>query len=140
MGDFFRGWRRKIGIVTLVMACLSATAWMACLWDHAAINRLISDIVPPQDGRFGLLTDEASITLGTFMAFQPGQFRAANVVPPKMSIVTAQGIRLYLLPIFDIPFWRIVTPLAMLSTYLLLSKPRTSHPKSVVDTVAVEGT
>ena len=28
MGDFFHGWRRKIGVVTLLMACLFAAGWV----------------------------------------------------------------------------------------------------------------
>ena len=28
MGDFFKGWRRKVGCVTLVMACGMATMWL----------------------------------------------------------------------------------------------------------------
>jgi len=28
MGDFFKGWRRKAGCVTLVMACTFAAAWV----------------------------------------------------------------------------------------------------------------
>ena len=28
MGDFFKGWRRKVGCVTLVMACVMAAIWV----------------------------------------------------------------------------------------------------------------
>ena len=28
MGDFFKGWRRKTGIVALVMACVFMTGWV----------------------------------------------------------------------------------------------------------------
>jgi len=34
MGDFFRGWRRKSGIVTLVLACVFFVGWMRCLLHH----------------------------------------------------------------------------------------------------------
>ena len=28
MGDFFKPWRRKIGVVTLLMACVFAAGWV----------------------------------------------------------------------------------------------------------------
>jgi len=28
MGEFFKGWRRKTGVVTLVMACVFMSAWV----------------------------------------------------------------------------------------------------------------
>lgn len=33
MRDFFRGWRWKLGIVTLVMACVFAVGWVRSLSD-----------------------------------------------------------------------------------------------------------
>jgi hypothetical protein len=35
MREFFRGWRRKVGCVTLVMACVFAVAWVRSffIWD-----------------------------------------------------------------------------------------------------------
>ena len=28
MGDFFHGWRRKVGLLTLVMACVFTAGWI----------------------------------------------------------------------------------------------------------------
>ena len=38
MGEFFRGWRRKAGCVTLVMACIFVGAWARSLGTFDVIN------------------------------------------------------------------------------------------------------
>ena len=43
MGDFFKPWRRKIGVVTLVFACLVAGGWVRSL----TVREVIS--IPLQD-------------------------------------------------------------------------------------------
>jgi hypothetical protein len=39
VGDFFKGWRRKTGLVTLAMACVLTVAWMR---NYANRNQVVS--------------------------------------------------------------------------------------------------
>ena len=41
MGEFFKGWRRKVGCVTLVMACVFAAGWVRSLaiFDVVSFNQ-----------------------------------------------------------------------------------------------------
>jgi len=43
MGEFFKGWRRKIGVVTLVLACVFAVDWMR-LADYSVKEGRTSDV------------------------------------------------------------------------------------------------
>src|SRR5882757_6755381 len=38
MGEFFRGWRRKIGVVTLVMASVLTVGWTRSLTLHDCVD------------------------------------------------------------------------------------------------------
>src|SRR3954462_3489874 len=38
MREFFRGWRRKLGVATLVMACVFAAGWVRSLFHRDNIN------------------------------------------------------------------------------------------------------
>lgn len=40
MPEFFRGWKRKFGVVTLVMAYVSAVGWVRSItkWDSIYVN------------------------------------------------------------------------------------------------------
>ena len=80
MSDYFQEWRRKLGVVTLVMALLLLSAWAWCQLPDPDPDPLINKR--------------------------------------------------------DLPFWWVITPLTLLSTYLLLSKPRTSTQKKVTETIA----
>ena len=43
MGDFFYGWRRKIGCVTLVMACVFMSGWVSSIRASHAIAYSVTD-------------------------------------------------------------------------------------------------
>ena len=63
MSDFFKPWRRKIGVVTLFVACVFAGGWVICIFNHSNINRLIFNTLTGNDGCISLLTDGSSISL-----------------------------------------------------------------------------
>lgn len=42
MRQFFRGWRRKAGVVTLILACLVMAAWMRSQWVQGQVDFAIS--------------------------------------------------------------------------------------------------
>ena len=59
MGDFFHGWRRKVGCVTLVMACALALHWAG---SYSTVN-LPEDYYPDLESHHGNI--EYTIFVGT---------------------------------------------------------------------------
>jgi len=107
MGEFFKGWRRKTGIVTLVMALLSGSLWMRSYrWGEyiaCPVARIDSE-----EGSISFSRSNGELVWGTF-AVSPGRGLSKH---------------------FDIesPYSCITTPLIFLSAYLLLVKPRPKKP------------
>lgn len=50
MQEFFRGWRQKTGILTLILACVFLTAWVRSL---ILIDRIVVCISPTSRQQFG---------------------------------------------------------------------------------------
>ena len=129
VGEFFKGWRRKAGLVTLAMACLLAVGWMRSYvvedrlaftngdfrhaissfqgnvgWDHWLNS-------PPVDG-FGWSSGWRN--LNAPISPRPTYYRA----PPGSPLGQLQ---------FEsraVPYWPFVVPLTPLSAWLILGKPR----------------
>ena len=101
MFNYFRGWRRKAGLVTLLMACVFAAGWVRSLTE---IDRL---------GLFG-----------GWVCSWGGSMRLVEVSFITTQIGGASVRAAQLTPFFSIPYWMIVLPLTLLSAWLLLSKPR----------------
>ncbi|WP_010586532.1 hypothetical protein [Schlesneria paludicola] len=110
MGDFFKPLQRKMGVLTLVLACVLTAGWV----------------------RSPHIGDKIEFPLGS------GEFVVARSTPDGINLsgrrplfdarlvqVLATGLPCTLLSNWmTIPYWSIVLPLTVLSAYLLLSKPR----------------
>ena len=111
MGECFHGWRRKMGCVTLVVACFLFGIWM----------------------RSQFITD-SHLFLGSYFAqSQSGQFSIL-----QMRIVPDTPLPLYdatidISQIWSVNYLALVAPLTLLAAYLILWKPRKSPAKPVVD-------
>lgn len=106
MGDYFKLWRRKIGVVTLLMACVFMVAWMRSL--------IATDSVTlPFKNQSG--TDTIIVTRAGMVDIL---LRKASEVPGQKGRVQSR---------FPIPIMLIAIPLALLSAWLLLSKPRLAN-------------
>lgn len=98
MGDCFRGWRRKLGVVTLAMACVLASAWL----------RSFSEYHQRWSRRFDGGTSY-SVTLWN------DDIRIESLTSGKISAVREWSVAIpYLLAV----------PLTLSSAYLLLWQPR----------------
>lgn len=53
MREFFKGWRRKLGVATLVMACVFAGAWVRSLYPHWPSPLPSQFVFDEQSWRFG---------------------------------------------------------------------------------------
>lgn len=148
MREFFRGWRRKAGVVLLVMACASLTVWLRSqiATDEVRIERRgTRDVFHSFDGRIYW----CRVTL------RPGTV-PPNVFPPLVAWKTYDlshspnsrlvgpfderpntynwgwcgfyfGSEYYVNgkdAIWAVPYWSLLVPLTLLSAYLVLWKPR----------------
>jgi len=158
MGGFFHGRRRKIGVVTLMMACVLMGGWVR--------SQFITDnFGGPTQGRFevGINSIDNSIDFAVFIR---GSADKTNWRMPYHDVVengpndvafdsfdgfiwliNICGFRIgFFLPpqcfhlVCLVPYWSIVIPLTLISAYLLLSKPRVAKPKAVTEPTPAEGT
>src|SRR5664279_4247082 len=115
MREFFKGWKRKVGIVTLLLALMFMGAWgrshiskdQISLWNDGHIRNSI------------FLND-------TGVGFQQMQHNS-----PFGCFTIKNGV--------VVPYWPVITSLTLLSTYLLLSKPRQSTLKKITEPAANKG-
>ena len=162
MSDFFKGWRRKTGMVTLVLACAFMGGWVRSrsTYDAWAI---------PSLGRvFGLqskkteiyctctwLTAGGDISEGhhwpRWSSF-PIEPKNPNFIPfedrihSKFRLGEFEFVRAssdysgqsYIM--LTLPYWSAVLPLTILSAFLLLTKPRPLPLNKIPDPTTVEGT
>jgi len=154
MGEFFSGWKRKVGVLTLVMACVLAMAWLTCLTNPNLINRQFDRMIPYSGGGVTLFTDGNRISLvkgelittidevvtidhsshsTTFHASDQdaSQDDDRSTVGVSQMTVPVRLVNLNLTSVIVIPFWSIVAPLILVSVLLLLTKPRKSTEKKI---------
>lgn len=139
MSKYFTSWRRRIGVLVLVLACLFLAGWVRSLstLDRGTshFNRSMYGLTS-YNSRIHLLkltplatgapilwsSQRHSEPLDYWFEMQPVwrwdwagfQFGAAN--SKKMTEVR--------MDIWTIPYWAVVVPLTLLSTFLLLSRRR----------------
>lgn len=150
--EYFKPWRRKIGVFVLLLACLFTAAWFRSL---ETINRLKMKtaqlqfnwvtsmnggivwqrVVPVDESNWSKDINENGPTVfGEFAEAlaeyysgftSGGNFEKHRFLGVQMSEYqnqTAMGP--IKLKIWRLSYWRIIVPLTLLSAYLLLSKPR----------------
>lgn len=140
MREFFRPFRRKLGIVALVVACALMVAWIRSvrIFDEFSIKvagkRLTIDSfhhkVYVQEGSFGhsLWSSWTCEDDEIAQAFE-NQLEAMATVPPKTHVW--RGGPRYKKG-WSMNYWSIILPVAVLSAFLLLGKPR-RQPKQPVN-------
>ena len=165
MGEFFKGWRRQIGCVTLVLACVFAAWWVRSLnnsdrflWrssnfsyeeiksvDHTLYwmtHRLSKDYDLPIDPMMRFETDHIP-TSGR----RRGDFHETNdqmnwyIGRCRFGIGLERDSRSeYPQTLRRVaPYWSTTVPLTLISAYLLLKKPRKSNQPKLVEPISVEG-
>jgi len=148
MGDFFKPWRRKIGVVTLVLACLFMAGWVR--------SHFYVDLVRIESHQLR--------SVGSMLMWVKfGDWNEFNNFSSKADFWETDNAKdvgwLYLrlngaddwkfcgfkfgngfghnglrfLHYWVVPYYAVVLPLTLLSAYLLLSKPRVAKPKTIVE-------
>ena len=154
MDGFFHGWRRKFGVVTLVMACVLTALWVRSIafWD---IKKSGGDSA----GRCYLVeSDNGGVTLGQtensrdafaeFHCWSDPVSESNNQPPLSPELYTwrwkAMGFDFARLcsrngsvniTYWTIPYWSLVIPLTFVSAFLLLSRPRQSTANKAADPI-----
>jgi hypothetical protein len=154
MSPYFKPWRRKIGVVTLLMACMFAAGWIrsrsrgdllqfergkaiyriasssrGMSWETISFNHLGAVKTPTGyfslDGNgFDPFVDIPEIELDL------SRF-GFHIVESKLDPHAGFRSRL-----FAVPYWSVVIPLTLLSAWLLLSKPRRPKVESAGESVS----
>lgn len=149
MGDFFRGWRRKIGIALLAIALVLANAWIrsfVCYDELVVSHQQFTHFIKSSRGRFGwegwtdtpsfwdsndiqiywengLMSKDDDDLLGGLLGDSDEvewQLKWAGFeFGDATRVVEQRRVQRW-----DIPYWSLVLPLTLLSAWLLLIKPR----------------
>lgn len=148
MRQFFQGWKRKVGVVTLVIACMFVAAWVRSshkvelvlfnkAWPHYAllsgcgqfrILKIGHHTIEPKGANPGIkVVFRFHKWTPVFFEGSPRieRFDGDAVEAFDESTGTARQLRF-------ITYWSIVIPLTLISACLLLSKPRLNEPTPVL--------
>jgi hypothetical protein len=160
MRDFFKGWRRKVGCVTLMMACVFMAGWMrstSVVDEFSFLDRTKYDVYcdssrgcigwvfindkrrPSNTSLWNKLRSMIWMTNPNPIDVFNGaewQFRRAGFGSGKYFYdvnTPFDGT------VITVPYWSIVVPLALVSANLLLSESRQSIPKKSLEPCVAEG-
>lgn len=134
MREFFKGWRRKLGCVALVMAMILIVGWMR--------SAVYEDVI-----RFWVSNDRIQMFFSSRGTLSWWGWSDVNLWPPEIAwwyyAIPENGIGIefppdvarrryrYSEPVdrsrfacWSVPYWWLVAPLTLLSAYLILWKPR----------------
>lgn len=146
MWGYFKPLRRKLGVVTLGLACLFGAAWVRSLF--------AADVVEVRTGPHSLEALKSGIHLLAWESMfcdldsSTRVFNWNTYPSPELFDTTFKwndryyGFDVYQLGgpsenfVFtrrSIPYWSVVVPITLLSAGLLLSKPRVRQPKPTLE-------
>jgi hypothetical protein len=127
MGEYFKPWRRKIGILTLLLACVFAAGWVRSSGYEDEFQISIGDADHVFESRSSKIRWHGIGPLGRESELRIQWHATPLSPPPPLKLLVRQGSGMARAKYFDVvavPYWSIVIPLALLSAWLLLSKPR----------------
>ena len=137
MREFFRGWKRKLGVLTLLLSCVFAGLWVRSLIEPDFFEIKVFDtmlVLATDDQCLEFLMQSAPVSIeadegssapqnesesNTALESSPESERMA-LAPTPIGI----SVDLHLKTVFRVPLWALVVPLIALSGWLLLSQPR----------------
>jgi hypothetical protein len=167
MGDVFCGWRRKVGVLTLLMACVFAAGWVRSKTKYDFVTLNLSNSVFKAGSYSGITRLVRETTDGkaageearkpkrranTSQFFRWNSGLSSSMEGPKVGWDTGYEVQ-WNWEFCDFscgsatrgdghfqattaPYWSIVTPVTLLSAFLLLSKPRPTNQKIIVEPIA----
>lgn len=148
MSEFFCGWRRKTGLVTLLMACVFMGLWVRSY-------QLIDMVgIPKSIGKHFLCSAPEGLVWIAHDYGADGRFEWV-VLPVQLTNVSSYFNRMRTKPHWEFcglyagksdgegspfymiaaPYWSLIAPLTLITTYLLLFKPHKSTQKKIPELV-----
>ena len=151
MKEFFKGRRRKVGCVTLVMACVVTAGLIRSNDSHDEVHLVIASNLFEIESFAGRLQFQTIYSLD-IDRFANDRFWTVypypDAVPPVVgSPAKEPWLQYHYAPaygdgetfvFFRFPYWFLLLPLTMLSAYLLLSKPRPATTTKSTEPVPAE--
>ena len=138
MAEFFKSWRRKVGVMTLLIACLCLGGWVRSLNTIDLIFVRGGLIVVSLRGNFSF-SHRVHVLSQTLSGGFPSKIRSSDF---------REGLKIWSMDASStitiqtdhamIPYWSLVLPATALSAYLLLTKPRESTRKKVAEPAITE--
>ena len=155
MPEYFKPWRRKIGCVTLAMACVFAAGWVKSEWKYDFVTMTLRTSTFKIGSLFSYikfiretaLDKKRTQNTGPLLHWHSGN--TSSIVGPKRGwdegytvernsecfgfsngSATRGGSRF---EEWIVPYWSIVIPLTLISAYLLLSQSRISTPRKLAE-------
>lgn len=129
MNTYFRGWRRKLGVVTLLLACVFAAAWVRSL---RVDDRYFIRGVPDGEWEYFVSTEGEIGWINVNMGLDLGISEGADIqlvdlfgFPAGNRIRNNDRVTKLLI----IPYWSFVIPPTVFSAWLLLGKLGPSQMK-----------
>lgn len=167
MGEFFKGWRRKIGVVTLLMACVAVGGWVRSRVRHDLVmipwaNETFCVESMWGEIEFARLITQDNKTKAKWISNEitPTNWRwlddAGNPQAVDHLAELAEGEIAWRWDWagfhfgagqtanggeedYMVPYWSITVPFTLISAFLLLSKRRQSTPKKISEPIPNEG-
>lgn len=141
MGSFFKEWRRKFGVVILLLACFLMVGWLrsGMVADHFTF--WVSDYHVSFDSYRGAIHWHAN----DILHFWPqifnwphsqnpiGAHYFSRAIKEPRRTTTLQVEYTFQDSLWSIPYWALIIPLAVVSLWLLIVKPRKSSLGQVHD-------
>lgn len=155
MREFFRGWKRKVGCLTLVLALVLMCAWLRSgfefdeysYYSDNGMHKLFAT-----EGRLGLFSyitrtnkefiyvlsvDPDDVSVDVSIGKTPSQIAQRwEIIGFHFQAGQAGDEMRY--AVYTIPYWSITIPLTLISLWLLLSKPRQSNRNKIVEPIQDE--
>ncbi len=130
MREFFGGWRRKVGCVTLVMAVLFTASWVRSYFSHDGVA------FPMFARKHTVHARKAEIrVLSHDPLGRAGAYAWSDAIAPDVELDFGTLPDSYRATHRTYAHWALVLPLTLLSAYLILWKPRPPPPAKPADLV-----
>ena len=116
MREFFCGWKRQFGVVTLVMGMLMMCGWVSSMFDDPVLPDFPVGngmVISSRDHSLVLMRELASREGISPIIMDDGTEMTLEPAPPGTVDLTIAG---------SVPYWSVVVPLTVLSACLLIGK------------------
>lgn len=134
MRDLFQGWRRKVGCVALVMACIITGLWVRTLFFADQLQCVIGGrtnyLISFRSGFCWMSVDgDASMMWTTITTEKLQSMYDQQTIPQISSSFVAQHSASGLHPgCCYLLYWWLALPLTLVAAYLILWKPQPKEP------------